>query len=427
MNTDLPPETIFSGFKIATMANASTAFVCGFSGKPIYRSVIDGEYGLLENVSIGVRNGTISWLALEEEIPTHEPSLVQRVDGQGALLTPGLIDCHTHLVYGGNRAVEWEMRLSGKTYEEIALSGGGILSSVRATRAASEQELFDSAANRLRYLMMEGVTTIEIKSGYGLDVENELKILRVARQLEQHFPISVETTLLGAHAIPPEFKGNADGYVRLVCESMIPQARDLCSSVDAFCESIAFDLEQTRHVFEASAKAGLQIKVHAEQLTHTGAAAMAAEMDAVSADHLEFLSESDCEIMRHHGTVATLLPGAFYCLKEKQKPPVNALRKNGVPIAIATDSNPGSSPVLSLLLMGNMACNLFEMTPAESLAGMTRNGAMALRLQQEIGTIEIGKRADFAAWNVNSPAELFYSIGHNPCVGVFKAGKETRF
>lgn len=420
------PEFVFSGFRIATMADSAVEFLCDVSNKTINRSADHLEYGLLENVSIGVNNGRIQWLALDSEIPQDCLPEKQRIEGKGALLTPGLIDCHTHLVYGGNRAVEWEMRLNGKSYEEIALAGGGILSSVRATRAASEQELFDSAAVRLARLMSEGVTTIEIKSGYGLDVETELKMLRVARQLQSSFPISVETTLLGAHAIPPDFQGRGDDYVNLVCESMIPQAQNLCSSVDVFCESIAFDLEQSRRVFQAALDAGLQIKVHAEQLTHTGAAALAAEMGAISADHLEYLSESDCEIMGQNKTVATLLPGAFYCLNENQKPPIAALRAYKVPIAIATDSNPGSSPVVSLLLIGNMACNLFGMTPAESLAGITRNSAMALGLQHEIGTIEVGKRADFAAWKVESPAELVYGIGHNPCVGVYKAGKEAR-
>jgi len=340
-------------------------------------------------------------------------------------LTPGLIDCHTHLVHGGNRANEWEMRLNGYSYEEISRQGGGILSTVKATRAASESELYQSAESRLRYLMNQGVTTIEIKSGYGLDVETELKMLRVARKLEDDFPIRVETTLLGAHSIPPEFKSNPDLYVDLVCDEMIPAAKDLCTSVDVFCESIAFSLDQTRRVFEAALNAKFNIKVHAEQLTRMGAAAMAAEMGAISADHLEFLNDEDCRIMSKHGTVATLLPGAFYCLNESQKPPVDSLRRTIVPIAIATDCNPGSSPVVSLLLMANMACNLFRMTPDEAFAGITRNAAKALKLDHQVGTIEAGKVADLVAWEVDSPAELVYAVGANPIRRVYFGGREV--
>ena len=408
------------------MADSSVDFVCHFSGSPIQRSVHHVEYGLIEKVSIGVADGKIIWLALDSEIPKNVTS-VRQIKGRGALITPGLVDCHTHIVYGGNRAAEWEMRLEGKSYEDIARAGGGILSTVRATRSATEEELFESASVRLKRLMSEGVTTVEVKSGYGLDLETELKMLRVAKRLGQSLPVTVTPTLLGAHAVAPEFTGRSDEYIELVCESMIPMAKDHCTSVDVFCESIAFNLEQTRRVFEAARNFGLQLKIHAEQLTHTGSAAMAAEMGAISADHLEYLSESDCESLSRSGTVATLLPGAFYCLKEEQIPPVAALQKHGVPIAIASDSNPGSSPVVSLLLMGNMACNLFGLTPAQSLTAITRNAAMALGLQDEIGTIEVGKLADFAAWNVVSPAEIVYGIGHNPCREVFKSGEEARF
>ena len=396
-------DKIFRGFRIATLCE---------SGVP---------YGEVAEHCLGVRDGKISWLAPDKQIPKIGPE-IEVVEGNGRWLTPGLIDCHTHLVYGGNRADEWEARLGGKSYEAIAREGGGILSSLRNTRAATEQELVASAKQRLRCLMAEGVTTVEIKSGYGLDVETELKMLRAARRLESECEISVETTLLGAHAVPPEFKDRSDDYVQLVCNEMIPQAKGICSAVDAFCESIAFNVAQTRQVLSTALEHGLKIKVHAEQLTHMGMAAEAARMGAISADHLEYLSEADCEVLAEHGTVATLLPGAYYCLKETQCPPVRALRENQVPIAIATDSNPGSSPVLSLLLMGNMACNLFGLTPELALAGMTRNAAVALGLQDSIGTIEPGKAADFACWNVRSPAEIFYQIGGNPCVSTYKNG-----
>lgn len=405
------PETVFTNFRIATMSLA-----------------IKSAYGMLEDHSIGVVEGKIVWILPDDQLKdlfNEDSSDVHVVDGDGLLLTPGLIDCHTHLVHGGNRANEWEMRLNGRGYEEIARAGGGILSSVTATRAASESELFESAATRLRYLMNEGVTTIEIKSGYGLDVDTELKMLRVARKLGSELPIRVETTLLGAHSIPPEFKSNPNDYVDLVCGEMIPAAKEWCTSVDVFCESIAFSLEQTRRVFETALDSELNIKVHAEQLTRMGAAVMAAEMGAISADHLEYLSDSDCEVLSRHETVATLLPGAFYCLNETQKPPVESLRKNKVPIAIATDCNPGSSPVVSLLLMANMACNLFRLTPEEAFAGITRNAANALKLDHQVGTIEVGKVADLVAWAVESPTELVYAIGANPIRRVYFGGLEN--
>ncbi len=425
MNNLPSAEFVLRNFRVATMAGPEVTFQCHFSKKPIPVSAQHVDFGLLEKVSIGVSDGKFSWIALTEEVPDLNGS-TNIVDGMGCWMTPGLIDCHTHLVYGGSRVDEWEMRLNGKSYEEIARAGGGILSTVEATRIATEDELFASAAERLLRLMSQGVTTVEIKSGYGLNVETELKMLRVARKLEQEFPISIETTLLGAHALPMEFKGRPNEYVDLVCESMIPQAKDLCSSVDVFCESIAFDLKQTKRVFEAARDAGLRFKVHAEQLTAMGAAAMAAEMGALSADHLEFLTPRDCAIMGEHGMVATLLPGAFYCLNETQKPPIEALRENKVPMAVATDSNPGSSPVTSLLLAGNMACNLFGLTPAETLAGMTRNAARALGMGDSAGTIEIGKQADLALWDVQSPAEIIYGLGDNRCIQIWKSGTPTQ-
>ena len=377
----------------------------------------------MEGVAIGVSQGQIEWIVQEKDLPDFEPA-IEVIEGNGNWLTPGLIDCHTHLVYGGNRAAEWEARLGGKSYEEIARGGGGILSSVRATRAASEDELFEQAARRLPFLLAEGVTTIEIKSGYGQDVATELKMLRAARRLEM-FGVRVETTLLGAHAVPPEFHGRADEYVELVCEEMIPAAarEKLCSAVDAFCESIAFNVEQTKQVLRCGLDHGLKIKVHAEQLSNLGMAAEAAKMGALSADHLEYLSEADVKTMASTGTVATLLPGAFYCLCETQKPPVELLLKKQVPIAIATDSNPGSSPMLSLLTVGHLACNMFRLTPEQTLRGMTKHAAQALAVDSKVGTIEVGKQADFAIWEVDSPGEIFYQVGGNPCMATYQAGK----
>ena len=398
-------DSIFRGFRVATIKKDSEA-----------------AYGALANHAIGVKDGRIAWIISEDQL-AETADHINVIQGNNRWLTPGLIDCHTHLVYGGNRADEWEARLGGKSYEEIARAGGGILSSLRNTRTATESELVESASKRLAKLMSEGVTTVEIKSGYGLNTETELKMLRAARQLPSLHAIDVETTLLGAHAVPPEFKERPDDYIQLVCEEMIPQARELCSAVDAFCESIAFDVAQTKRVLATAKDHGLNIKVHAEQLSNMGMASEAAKMGAISADHLEYLSSEDCAVLAEHGTVATLLPGAFYCLKEKQCPPVSDLIKNQVPIAIATDSNPGSSPVVSLLLMGNMACNLFGLTPELALAGMTRNAAQALGIQDKAGTLEVGKQADFAIWEVDSLAEIFYQIGGNPCVTTYKNGQ----
>ena len=407
VKVECTPETIFKNFRIATMAGDN-----------------ESPYGELVGAVIGVAKGTIVFLGPESDAPKFDPKDVEIVEGSGKWITPGLIDCHTHLVYGGNRANEWEMRLQGKSYEEISREGGGILSSVKATRAASESELKASAQQRLKCLMDEGVTSIEIKSGYGLDLETELKMLRVAKSLEASHPISVHATLLGAHAVPPEFKGDPERYVDLVCDEMIPAAKGICSAVDVFCESIAFSIDQTRRVFESAIDAGLKIKIHAEQLTHMGGAAMASKMGAISVDHLEYLSDADCQTLAENGTVATLLPGAYYCLQEKQKPPIEALRKNNVALAVATDANPGSSPIVSILMAGNMACNLFGLTPEESFAGFTRNAARALAIDNEVGTIEVGKQANFAVWNVESLAEVVYGIGHRPCAGSYFKGKK---
>lgn len=376
-------------------------------------------YGLVRDGAIVVEGGLITWLGTIADLDDH--SADKTIDGNGRFLSPGLIDCHTHLVYGGNRADEWEMRLNGVPYEEIAKRGGGILSSVNATRAASEDELVEGASKRIDALIAQGVTTVEIKSGYGLDLETELRMLRAARRLGEAHDVTVKTTLLAAHAVPPEFTNRADDYIDLVCNEIIPAAKDLCDAVDVFCESIAFNIDQTRRVFETSKAAGLPIKIHAEQLSNLGGAALAARMGALSADHLEYLSDADCQVLAEHGTVATLLPGAFYNLKETQKPPVEALRANGVPIAIATDANPGSSPVGSVLLMAHMACTLFGLTPEEAIAGLTRNAALALGMGSTHGQLREHYVADFAMWDIQSAAELAYGIGHNPCVGRYRA------
>lgn len=414
-------EQIFSGFRLATMAEPNLPLATDSEGRVQFRQPTE-PYGAIENAVVGVRAGKVVWVLPPGKIPESSRA-AEVIHGHGRWLTPGLIDCHTHLVYAGNRAQEWEARLGGARYGDILLSGGGILSSVRATRAATEEELVASAAKRLRLLMTEGVTTIEIKSGYGLDLETELKMLRAARRLASKFEIRIETTLLAAHAVPPEFKGRADDYVQLICKEIIPAAADECSAVDAFCETIAFDIRQTERVLQAALDHGLKIKVHAEQLSRTGMAVRAAEMGAVSVDHLEYLSREDCVALSRAGTVATLLPGAFYFLRETQLPPVAALRAAGVPMAIATDSNPGSSPVLSPLLMGNMACTLFGLTPEEAMTGMSIHAARALGLADRVGSIAPNQKADFAVWDVNSPGEILYGMGYQPCVATYLSGK----
>ncbi|WP_104203502.1 imidazolonepropionase [Billgrantia saliphila] len=333
--------------------------------------------------------------------------------GRGGVMTPGLVDCHTHLVFGGSRADEFESRLEGVSYEAIARRGGGILSTVRATRAASEDELFEIARPRLDALLADGVTTVEIKSGYGLTVADELKMLRVARRLGDAFPVRVVTSLLGAHALPPEYRDDADGYIDLVCREMIPAAAEqgLADAVDVFCEKIAFSVAQCERVFEAAKVHGLPIKAHAEQLSNLGGAAMAARFGALSADHIEYLDESGVAAMREAGSTAVLLPGAFHTLRETQLPPVAALREAGVPMALATDANPGSSPLFMPTLMLNLACTLFHLTPREALAGMTAHGARALGLHdRSLGRIVEGAPADLCLWNVDSPAELAYAV-----------------
>ena len=385
--------------------------------------------GELRDGAIGVEQGRIAWVGARSALPGEARSLAREVhEAGGAWITPGLIDCHTHLVYGGNRAREFELRLQGASYEEIARAGGGIAATVRATREASDHELTVAASRRLAQWLAEGVTTIEIKSGYGLDPATELRLLRVARELGSDAPVTVRTTFLGAHALPPEFAGKADAYVDCVCEEMLPAvAREgLADAVDAFCEGIAFSPQQTARVFEAAAKHGLPVKLHADQLSDLGGAELAARYAALSADHLEYASEAGVAALAAAGTVAVLLPGAFYFLRESQLPPVEAMRTFRVPIAVATDHNPGSSPLTSILLALNLACTLFRLSPAESLAGVTRNAARALGMQSTHGTLEAGKQADFAFWRVDAPAQLSYAIGANPCERVVRGGVVVR-
>ena len=381
----------------------------------------------IDDAAIAVENGRIAWLGAARELPTQYAAW-PREDLGGAWVTPGLVDCHTHLVYGGQRADEFAQRLAGVSYEEIAKQGGGIVSTVRATRAADEASLFAQSAARLEAMLAEGVTAIEIKSGYGLDLQSERKMLRVARQLGERYPVTVYTTFLGAHALPPEFAGRADDYIDEVCERMLPALADegLVDAVDVFCERIGFSLEQSERVFNAAARRGLPVKMHAEQLSNAGGTALAARHRALSADHLEFLDEAGVVAMKESGTVAVLLPGAFYFIRETQLPPVDLLRCYGVPIAISTDSNPGTSPATSLPLMMNMATTLFRMTVPEVLQGVTRHAAQALGKADTHGTLALGREADFAVWSVQSLAELAYWIGRPLCERVVRGG-ETVF
>ncbi len=373
------------------------------------------SYGLIENGAVVISADRIKWVGVEKELPDEFAGL-QGKNLEGRLVTPALIDCHTHLVYGGSRATEFELRLNGASYEEIARNGGGILSTVTATRNASEDELLAQSLPRLDAFLAEGVATIEIKSGYGLDIETEIKMLRVARQLGKERSVRVKTSFLGAHAIPPEFSGKADAYIDFVCEEVLPAVHyeNLADAVDGFCENIAFSPNQISRVFEKAKSFGLPVKLHAEQLSNLGGATLAAKYGALSADHLEFLDQTGVEVMSESGTVAVLLPGAFYTLRETQLPPLDSLRKAEVPIAIATDCNPGSSPLTSILLCMNMSCTLFRMTPEEALCGVTIVAAQALGIGDEVGTIEVGKKAELAVWNVDQPAELAYQAGFNP-------------
>jgi len=383
----------------------------------------DAPWGLVERGALLADGAALRWVGAEADLPRGLAVEAEHVLG-GALVTPGLVDCHTHLVYGGQRAREFELRLQGASYEEIARSGGGIRATVAATRAASDETLFASSLARARALMAEGVTTLEIKSGYGLAREHEARMLRIARRLGAELPLSVRATYLGAHALPPEFNGRADDYIDAAC-AWLPSmhAEGLVDAVDAFCDRIGFTPAQTRRMFEAARALGLPVKMHAEQLSDQGGAQLAAEFSALSCDHLEHLSDAGVEAMARAATVAVLLPGAFYFLRETKLPPVARLRAAGVPMAIATDHNPGSSPTLSPLLMLNMACTLFRLTPEEALRGVTVNGARALGLADR-GRLAAGQRADFAVWDLEHPNELAYFFGRNPCRRVIVAGRE---
>ncbi len=374
--------------------------------------------------AIVVRQGLIQWVGAAADLPAEYDGLA-RHDGGGALVTPGLVDCHTHLVYGGQRANEFAMRLAGASYEEVAQAGGGIASSVRATREASEDELFASASARLENLLAEGVCAIEIKSGYGLSLAHERKQLRVARRLGEAHGVTVRTTFLGAHALPPEYADRSSDYTDLVCNEMMPAlaAEGLIDAVDVFCERIAFSLDETERVFKAAKALGLPVKLHAEQLSDMGGSALAARYGALSCDHIEHLSQTGIDAMKAAGTVAVLLPGAYYTLRDTQLPPIAALRAAGVPMAISTDHNPGTSPALSLLLMMNMACTLFRLTVPEVLAGVTVHAARALGLQDTHGAIAVGMPANFVLWNVREAAELAYWFGGRPLRTVVRQGR----
>ncbi|MFZ6757777.1 imidazolonepropionase [Undibacterium sp. Ji50W] len=389
----------------------------------VHLACMTDGYADIRDAAIAVKDGKIAWLGLQADLPVGYIT-AKTHDGKGCWLTPGLIDCHTHLVYAGNRSDEFEARLNGVAYEDIALQGGGINATVRATRAATADELLAASLPRLHAMLAEGVTTLEIKSGYGLDLETEARILRVARRIGHEFPVRVKTTFLGAHALPPEYAGRADDYIKLVCEQMLPAlvAEGLVDAVDVFCEKIGFTPAQTERVFQAAQAFGLPVKLHAEQLSDQGGAALTAKYQGLSADHLEYLSDAGIAAMAASGTVAVLLPGAFYFLRETQYPPLAALRAAGVPIALATDCNPGTSPMTSLLLTMNMACTLFRMTPLEALQGVTCHAACALGLGSETGSLAVGKAADFALWAIARPADLAYHIAGNPSQAKVFAG-----
>ncbi len=402
-------QTLFINVNLATMSEGANS------------------YGAIEKAALAISNGKIVWLGKEDDLPEYDANAVEVIEGHGKWLTPGFVDCHTHLVYGGNRANEFEMRLQGKSYEEIANAGGGIVSTVSATRQASEAELLSLALPRLTALHQQGVTSVEIKSGYGLDTINEIKMLKVAGKLAEELPVTIKRTFLGAHALPVEYKNKPNEYVDLVCNEMLPQVahENLADAVDVFCEGIGFSLEQTKRVFDAAKLHGLPVKIHAEQLSNLGGTELAAEYNALSADHIEFLDEAGIKAMKAADMTAVLLPGAFYFLRETQLPPMNLLRKHQVPMAIATDANPGSSPINNIQLMLNMACTLFRLTPAESLAGVTCQGAKAIGLSESKGQLAVGFDADIALWNIEQPAELCYQFGVNPLTELFVAGKKV--
>lgn len=384
----------------------------------------DEPYGLIADGAIALHEGRIAWVGRRSDLPANaerDAAIVEHLGG--ALITPGLIDCHTHLVFGGDRAHEFDLRLNGASYEAIARAGGGIVSTVKATRAASEDELLAQSLPRARALLADGVTTVEIKSGYGLNLESECRMLRVARRIGETLGVTVRTTFLGLHALPPEYKEHRDDYVALICDEVLPAlaAEGLVDAVDAFCENIGFTPAETRRVFECARSLGLPVKLHAEQLSDLEGAALVAEYGGLSADHLEYLSESSIRAMAAAGTTAVLLPGAFYALRETKLPPIASLREHGVAMAIATDCNPGTSPLLSLRLAAGMACTLFRLAPEEALRGVTRHAAGALGLSDR-GTLVAGQRADLVVWKVNQPAELCYWIGGDLVHATYIAG-----
>lgn len=381
-------------------------------------------YGAVEAGLIAAKNGRIVWAGAERDAPAL--TAAETIDVESRWITPGLIDCHTHLVHAGNRAAEFEQRLNGATYEEIAKAGGGIVSTVKAVRAAGEAELVRQSLPRLDGLLADGVTTVEVKSGYGLDTETEIKMLRAARALGGERDVRIKTTFLGAHALPPE-AGDRDAYIRCVCEDQLPAVAEagLADAVDGFCETIGFSREQIRQVMEAARRHGLPVKLHAEQLSDLGGAVLAAEFGALSADHLEYAGKEAAAAMAASGTVAVMLPGAFYFLRDTKVPPIDLFRRHGVAMAVATDCNPGSSPLTSLLLALNMAATLFRMTPLEALAGATVNAARALGIAGEVGSIEAGKRCDLAVWDIDHPAELVYAIGARPLQARIFGGRDA--
>lgn len=408
-NTTQPWQTLYRNVNLATMSDGSHS------------------YGTLTQAAIAISEGKIAWLGKECDIPNDKKKPLNIIDGKNQWLMPGLIDCHTHLIYGGDRASEFELRLQGASYEAIAQAGGGIISTVTATREASATELFNAALPRLTALHQQGVTTVEIKSGYGLNIATEIKMLQVATKLAETLPVTVKRTFLGAHALPTEYKNNADAYISLVCEKMLPQMveQNLVDSVDVFCESIGFNLAQTERVFKMAKQYNLPIKVHAEQLSNLGATKLAAQYQALSSEHLEYLSESDIQAMAKANMTAVLLPGAFYFLRETKLPPIEKLREHGVAIAIATDANPGSSPIHSLPLMLNMACTLFKLTPVEAIAGVTCHAAKALGIANKTGMLKVGYDADMVLWDIKQPAELCYQFGVNPLSALIKQGKQV--
>ncbi|MEQ8179536.1 MAG: imidazolonepropionase [Amphiplicatus sp.] len=402
-------DTLFIDADLATMRSGPT------------------PYGAVRDGALGIKDGRIAYAGPAAALPAKPEALARRVERlKGAWLTPGLVDCHTHLVFAGERSNEFEMRLEGASYETIAKEGGGIASTVKATRAASLDTLVEATRPRLQAMAAGGVTTVEIKSGYGLDQENELKMLEAATLLGRESGVRVRRTFLAMHALPAEYASDRSEYVRLVCEEMLPEGarRGLIDAVDAFCEGIGFTPGEVRRLFDAAAALGLPMKLHAEQLSDLGGAGLAAEYRALSADHLEYINEGDVEAMATSGSVAVLLPGAFYFLKETRKPPVGLFRKHGVAMAIASDCNPGTSPMVAPSLVMNMACTLFGLTPEEALAGMTRNAAAALGLSGEIGTLEAGKAADVVIWRVSRPAEIAYWVGAAAPERVFASGRE---